>query len=34
MALPASGEISFNLFNTDRGIASGTQVDMAAAGTA
>lgn len=34
MALPASGEISFNLFNTDRSIASGTTVDMAAAGTA
>jgi hypothetical protein len=28
MALPSTGEISFNLFNTDRNIASGTQVDM------
>ena len=34
MAIPASGEISFNLFNTDRGIASETQVNMATAGTA
>ena len=34
MAIPASGEISFNLFNTDRGIASGTQVDIATAATA
>lgn len=34
MAIPASGEISFNLFNTDRSLTSGTQVDMAAAGTA
>jgi hypothetical protein len=34
MAIPSSGEISMNLFNTDRGIASGTQIDLAAAGTA
>ena len=34
MAIPASGQISFNLFNTDRGIASETQVNMATAGTA
>ena len=34
MAIPASGEISFNLFNTDRSIASATLVDMAAAGSA
>jgi hypothetical protein len=34
MAIPSSGEISMNLFNTDRNIASGTQIDLAAAGTA
>lgn len=34
MALPASGPISMNDMNTDRGIASGTQIDLAAAGTA
>lgn len=34
MAIPSTGEISMNLFNTDRGIASGTQIDLAAAGTA
>ena len=34
MPIPASGEISMNLFNTDRGIASGTEINLAAAGTA
>ena len=34
MALPSSGPISMNDMNTDRGIASGTQIDLAAAGTA
>lgn len=34
MAIPNTGEITMNLFNTDRGIASGTQIDLAAAGTA
>jgi hypothetical protein len=34
MAIPSSGELSMNLFNTDRGISSGTQIDLAAAGTA
>lgn len=34
MAIPNTGEISMNLFNTDRNIASGTQIDLAAAGTA
>jgi hypothetical protein len=34
MAIPNNGEISMNLFNTDRNIASGTQIDLAAAGTA
>jgi hypothetical protein len=31
MPLPASGQISMNDMNTDRGIASGTQIDLAAA---
>ena len=34
MPIPSSGEISMNLFNTDRGIASGTEINLAAAGTA
>jgi len=34
MAIPNTGEITMNLFNTDRGIASGTQIDLASAGTA
>ena len=34
MPIPASGEISMNLFNTDRNIASGTEINLAAAGTA
>jgi hypothetical protein len=34
MALPTSGPISLNDMNTDRGIASGTQIDLASAGTA
>jgi hypothetical protein len=34
MALPASGQISMDNMNTDRGIASGTQIDLATAGTA
>ena len=34
MSIPSTGEISMNLFNTDRGIASGTRIDLAAAGTA
>jgi hypothetical protein len=34
MALPQTGELNFNLFNTDRGIASGTAVDMDAAAIA
>jgi|688.fasta_scaffold01113_12 hypothetical protein len=34
MALPASGQISMDNMNTDRGIASGTQINLATAGTA
>jgi len=34
MALPSSGPISMNDMNTDRGIASGTQINLATAGTA
>ena len=34
MALPSSGPISLNDMNTDRGIASGTQIDLATAGNA
>ena len=34
MALQSSGPISMNDMNTDRGIASGTQIDLATAGTA
>ena len=32
MALPSSGPISMDDMNTDRGIASGTQIDLATAG--
>lgn len=34
MALPSSGQIDMNQMNTDRGIPSGTQIDLASAGTA
>ena len=34
MALPSSGQITMNDMNTDRGISSGTQIDLASAGTA
>jgi len=34
MALPSSGQITMNDMNTDRGITSGTQIDLATAGTA
>jgi hypothetical protein len=34
MALPSSGQITMNDMNTDRGIPSGTQIDLASAGTA
>ena len=32
MPLPSSGQISMNDMNTDRGISSGTQIDLATAG--
>lgn len=34
MALPSSGQISFQQFNTDRGLTATAQIDMASAGTA